>query len=138
MYCPIFISSCKCLLNELLLWSDVSSEHPIFIKTVAELTKKNLSKEITEKLMHFNKIFSELNNKVQVLIKKSTPAPSPQIMQELGELINQFLIYDKEVLKLLPEIKQYGKEDKVWQTLLEHITREQTFMYEMFSKVISQ
>lgn len=138
MYCPIFISSYKCLLNELLLWSDVSSEHPIFIKTVAELTKKNLSKEITEKLMHFNKIFSELNNKVQVLIKKSTPTPSPQTMQELGELINQFLIYDKEVLKLLPEIKQYGKEDKVWQTLLEHITREQTFMYEMFSKVISQ
>ncbi|CCJ32695.1 hypothetical protein [Caloramator sp. Dgby_cultured_2] len=34
---------------------------------------------------------------------------------------------------LLPEIKQYGKDDAVWQELLEHITHEQRYMFELFT-----
>ena len=137
MYCFTYASNFKCIENELILWSDISSEHPTFIKTVAKLTKKRLSESTVNKLTEVTKRFSELNRQVKAL--SSHPQTNYYNMyKELERLVNQFLIDDKYVLGVLPEVKAYGKDDKVWQTLLEHITHEQNFMYELFSNLQRQ
>lgn len=135
MYCFTAANSFMCILNELILWSDISSEHPIFIKTVGQLTEKNLPENIIDMLMEVNQTFSVLNKSVR-LMKGKIKAGSfnyNAYRKPVLVLIDDFLIHDKQVLDLvLPSVKNYGKEDKIWQELLEHITREQVFMYELF------
>jgi hypothetical protein len=141
MYCFTAANSFTCILNELILWSDISSEHPIFIKTVGQLTEKNLSQNIIDILMDINQNFSALNKSVRLLKGKMKAGSFNYYAyrKPVLVLIDNFLIHDKKVLDLmLPSVKNYGKEDKVWQELLEHITREQVFMYELFCNLKTQ
>lgn len=140
MYCFTYANGLNCILNELLLWTDISSEHPIFIRTVASLTKKNLSQDILKELMDVQNNFAELNKKVRTVRSniQRNPYNFPVHSMELRKLIKSFLIHDKHFLSILPEVKQYGKEDKVWQTLLNHITHEQRFMYELMTDLNNQ
>lgn len=140
MYCFTYANGLNCILNELLLWTDISSEHPIFIRTVASLTKKNLSQDILKELMDVQNNFAELNKKVRTVRSniQRNPYNFPVHSMELRRLIKSFLIHDKHFLSILPEVKQYGKEDKVWQTLLNHITHEQRFMYELMTDLNKQ
>lgn len=71
MYCYTLVNNLNCVFNELILWTDISSEHPIFIKTVADLTKKNLPKDIENKLMDTSKNFRNLNKKAMDLRRKT-------------------------------------------------------------------
>jgi predicted Zn-ribbon and HTH transcriptional regulator len=127
------------VLNELSLWSEISSEHPIFIKTVAELTNKNLTNELIEKLNHINVTFENIKKKTKELenLMPFTYMNYGYVVQ-VRMLIDRFLKEDMFVLTTLDEVKEVGQEDKVWQTLLEHITEEQRFMYETFSKIKRQ
>jgi hypothetical protein len=140
MYCYTQISNLICVFNELQLWSEISSEHPIFIKTVSDLTKKNLPPSIVEKLLHINSIFTSLGNDTLGLKKSITPNPrlNYKYTEQIKILINRFLKNDEYVLSVIPEIRQYGRDDNVWQTLLEHITHEQKFMYNLFTDLSSQ
>jgi hypothetical protein len=119
--------------NELVLWSDISSEHPIFIKTVAELTNKKLPKETVDKLLEVNKIFTSIKETSLSVKKKITPYMQLKEIPEVRKLIQEFLKHDEHFLTVLSEVRQFGKEDKVWQTLLEHITEEQKFMFEIMT-----
>ena len=56
----------------------------------------------------------------------------------LKEYIEAFLVLDKMALSVLEEARQYGKEDMVWQTLLEHISEEQTYMFEAVRNIKKQ
>lgn len=139
MYCLTYVNNFGCVLNELYLWSDISSEHPIFIKTVASLTNKNLPKDLLDKLSEITKVFSNLKIKSEEL-RKSMPYNYMNFnyMLQLRKLVDSFLVNDKYVFNVLDEVKKYDKDDKVWQTLLEHITHEQRFMYELFTKIRMQ
>lgn len=137
MYYFTYANNYECILRELSLWTEISSEHPIFIKTVAKLTNKNLSQDTINKLSEVSKVFSDLNEKVNMLNNEHI-FNFQMFHMELKKLLNEFLINDNYVLKLLPEVKKYGKEDKVWQELLNHITHEQKFMYGLFYNLISQ
>lgn len=130
------VNNLNCVFNELILWSDISSEHPIFIKTVADLTKKNLPQELVNELMHINKVFSNLKTKAENLRRGSNSMPN--MVMGLRSLINEFCMHDMHFLNLLDRIKEFGKEDKVWQTLLNHITHEQRFMYELMGNMLMQ
>lgn len=133
MYCFTYINSFQCVINELILWSDISSEHPIFIKTVAQLSHKKLSKGTLEKLMEVNKKFTEVKEKTLEVKKKITPYMELHQIPDVRGLVKEFLLSDEYFLSILPEVKQYGKDDKTFQTLLEHITDEQKFMYEIMT-----
>lgn len=140
MYCFTYVNNLNCIANELILWSDISSEHPIFITTVAQLTNKNLPLEMVEELNEINRIFSALKERAEALRERigRNPYPSPQHSMEIRDLINRFLIHDRHFLEVLTRVRQIGKEDPVWQTLLEHISEEQTFMYETFCNIMQQ
>lgn len=140
LYCFTYLNNFTCAVNELILWSDISSEHPIFIKTVAELSKKNLPEDVLSKLMEVNKAFSELKSKAENLRGQMhfNPYNPYNYLPRIKELIKEFLIQDRYVFQVLDIVKQYGKEDKVWQTLLEHITEEQEFMYKLFTDLDNQ
>lgn len=140
MYCYTYVNNISCVLNELSLWSDISSEHPIFIQTVAKLTNKNLPKPVLEKLDEVNKRFSELKSKIEETrrMMRLNPYMSYGVIMQIKALVDKFLVNDKFAISVIEEVKKYGREDKVWQTLLEHITEEQTFMYELFMKIRRQ
>lgn len=140
LYCYTLVNNLNCVFNELMLWTEISSEHPIFIKTVASLTKKNLPKEIENRLMEVNKMFSNLHMKVQDLRKRVTSSSLqlPYIVMELNKIMKEFFKYDNYFLKLLADLIKYGREDKIWQALLHHIMHEQKFMYELFQNIDKQ
>lgn len=134
MYCFTYASSYDCVFNELILWSDISSEHPIVAKTLADLSGKKLSKDIEEKLNSFQRDFADFKKKViqtreQLVYNQYY---RNDIGGELRKLISEFLIMDEKFLKFIEELKKVAPEDKVWQTLMGHFIEEQTFMKKLF------
>ncbi|KOA21281.1 hypothetical protein CLHOM_04110 [Clostridium homopropionicum DSM 5847] len=139
MYCYTYVSGINCVINELLLWTEISSEHPIFIQTVAKLTNKDLPKNIIDNLNNVNKIFKDLNEETKELRNRSAfNFMNFYYVQQVKRTVYEFLRRDEYFLRVLMEVKAYGTEDKVWQTLLEHIIEEQTFMYTTFNQIINQ
>lgn len=139
MYCFTYVSGINCVISELLLWTEISSEHPIFIQTVAKLTNKDLPKNIIDNLNNVNKIFKDLNEETKELRNEAASKFMDfYYVQQVKRIVNEFLRRDEYFLRVLKEVKAYGTEDKVWQTLLEHITEEQTFMYNTFHQIINQ
>ena len=63
---------------------------------------------------------------------------NPSVRYTTIDFLNDFLQLDKEMISLLKDLKNYGVEDKVWQTLIEHITHEQKYMYRLFSCLLNQ
>ena len=123
------------------MWTDISSEHPIFLKTVAELTNKNLPSEIVLRLDNMNRAFSALNRRVKTFYGQhnvTTHYISPISKKVTMDFCNRFLQLDKEMISLLSDLKKFGTEDKIWQALVEHITHEQKYMYRLFSSLLSQ
>lgn len=131
LYCKCYFTNLTCVVNEILLWSEVSSEHPIFIKTVASLTRKNLPESLNRRLDEISEMFKPIMKKAEAIKGKSHI--TPLVYLDVKSLIDEFLLHDGHFLMLLPEIKQYGKDDAVWQELLEHITHEQRYMFELFT-----
>lgn len=139
MYCFTCVSGINCVISELLLWTEISSEHPIFIQTVAKLTNKDLPKNIIDNLNNVNKIFKDLNEETKELRNEAASKFMDfYYVQQVKRIVNEFLRRDEYFLRVLKEVKAYGTEDKVWQTLLEHITEEQRFMYNTFHQIINQ
>jgi hypothetical protein len=140
LYCYTYVSNLMCVFNELILWTEISKEHPEFIMTLASLTNKNLSSKTIENLKEVNKSFSLLQKNVKELqsrVKYGMKIHCSYIIT-LKEYMEAFLVLDKTALSVLEEARQYGKEDMVWQTLLEHISEEQTYMFEAVSNIKKQ
>jgi hypothetical protein len=140
LYCFTYVNNFACVVGELSLWSDISNEHPVFVKTVADLSNKNLPQEVVDKLMTVKKMFEELEDKAEALKKQMHFNPNNPYasLTQIKELVKEFLLRDKRAIQVYDEVKQYGKEDQVWQTLLEHITEEQEFMYKLFTDITTQ
>jgi hypothetical protein len=111
MYCYTRISNLICVFNELQLWCEISSEHPIFIKTVSDLTKKNLPESIVDKLLQINSLFITLGNDTLALKQSIKPNPkfNYKYTQQIGMLIDRFLKNDEYVLSVIPEILHTNK-----------------------------
>lgn len=136
MYCFTYANSLNCIFNNLFLWSKTTAEHPIFIKTVAELTHKNLSAELVEQLTELNKTFYELNQRTQRLNKQMSRQIMPTL--PLKQLIQQFLVANDMMINVVTDVKQYEKDDEVWQMLVEHILSEQKYMNDLFEDLLLQ
>ncbi|WP_139905738.1 DUF2935 domain-containing protein [Clostridium thermarum] len=137
MYCFTYASSYDCIFNELLLWSEISSEHPVFIKTVADLSGINLPQDMENRLMNVNRDFSELKEKVLQTREVLTfnCYYRNDVGSETKKLIIEFIILDENFISLLAKVKTVVPEKKVWQMLLEHITEEQIFMKNIFENL---
>ena len=71
MFCYTVATGLKCVLQELMMWSTISSEHPVFIKTVAKLTNKKLPSELTAELDVVREQFFKIKEDTESLKKKS-------------------------------------------------------------------
>jgi hypothetical protein len=127
------------VLNELSLWSEITSEHPLVIKTLGKLTNKNIPQDLLKNLSNITIRFQNIKKRTEELesINPSSYMNYGYIVQ-IRLLVDKFLKDDRYVITTLSELRTVGREDKVWQTLLEHITEEQKFMYETFSKIKMQ
>lgn len=141
MYCFAVVTGIKCVINELYMWTDISSEHPVFLKTVAELTDKSLTEEMVLRLDNMSKKFEELNKRVRHFYRQNYDEvhyTSPAVRRRAIDLCKQFMQLDREVLRLYDELKNIGLDDKIWQTLVEHIIHEQKYMFRLFHMLLNQ
>jgi len=134
MYCYTYMNQFTCIFNELLLWTHISSEHPIFLKTVATLSEVNLQKDIQDKLDDIHQTFLALYNNVVYLKNDVEGNPNQYFQHIIGikKLIDEFLRHDDHALSIYPELMTSGVENKAWQELINHIISEQTFMLQLF------
>jgi len=137
MYCYTYMNQFTCVFNELQLWSHVSSDHPIFLKTVASLSNIKLPKPIVDGLNHIHNVFLKLyNNAVQ--LKKSAGTNPAQYAMHIKRLIDEFIHLDTHALSFYPQLLTLAKGNKVWQELVRHIINEQAFMLELFKNLRQQ
>lgn len=140
MYCYTYVNQFACIFNELQLWTHISSEHPIFLKNVAALSKVNLPKAIENKLDDIHKIFLELYDNAEYL--KKVVHVNPEVYEEhiinIERIIDEFLFHDTQVLSFYPQLLVSGTKNNAWQQLVKHIISEQTFMLELFKDLRQQ
>ena len=140
MYCNTYVNEFSCIFNELQLWSHISSDHPIFLKTVANLSKINLPKTTEKMLDDIHKAFSKLYNDVLYIKKASNenPTQSKQNIEAIRKLMDEFLMHDKHALSFYPQLLAFGKGNNAWQELVKHIIDEQGFMLELITDLRQQ
>lgn len=177
MFCYTVVSGIRCVLQELVMWSEISSEHPVFIKTVASLTNKRLPRELTAELDKVREEFSEIKEDAQELLnqmrysiddevdmgmqdmysdyefqqqgyfqpagfQRQQPMPaaqmSPAFAERVRRLIDRFVRTDRMFIDVVDRVKRIGTADRVWQTLLEHITMEQRYMLRLMRTLRAQ
>lgn len=140
MYCFTYINQFSCIFNELQLWTHISSDHPSFLKTVANLSNVNLPKVTEDKLDEIHNMFMELYNKVIYLKKdvNSNPNLYAQHITGIKDLIDEFLLHDTHAVNFYPQLLMFGTENNAWLELVKHIINEQTFMLELFNDLRQQ
>jgi|GEM_PF-732421 hypothetical protein len=140
MYCYTYVNQFACIFNELQLWTHISSDHPIFLKNVATLSKINLPKATEDKLDNIHKMFLGLYNNVVYLKKvvNVNPTSYAQHIMNIKRIIDEFLRYDTQAISFYPQLLAFGKGNKAWEELVKHIINEQTFMLELFKDLRQQ
>ncbi|MFZ5353221.1 MAG: DUF2935 domain-containing protein [Bacillota bacterium] len=142
MFCYSVAFNINCVLRELIMWTEISYEHPIFIKNVAELSGKKLSKELQAKLNAVHESFRKLISDVRLYDPKVLPSglfDHEYTKNQLEELTRRFLLADREFIQLINgELISHSKKDKVLLALLTHILQEQKYMYRLFSSLLRQ
>lgn len=134
MYCYTYANEFACILNELQLWSHISSDHPVFLKTVASLAKIMLPNNILKQLDETHHLFHHLYKHV-VHLKKKDANHSRLDHYELAEVkkaIDDFILYNAQAISYYPDLLEYGQDNPVWLELVKHIINEQSFMMDLF------
>lgn len=142
MYCYTYLTGLECGLRELALWSEISSEHPIFLQSVAGCLNLPLSPSIVAGLNRINQCMKAVNQEALRLLSmagyhRDKMMHSP-LVQETARLMQQFLQYDQEFLGILQQLKMIGRDQPVWQMLVTHIEQEQIYMYNLIYTLMQQ
>lgn len=142
MYCYSIVTNVQCVVRELDMWLEISKEHPIFLKTVAKLSGISIPQELIERLNTVQRNFEDLHKAIKEIGGMPGYWDRGYIMYppagRVTGYVNLFLRNDQDFIDVLMEIRRYGKENEVWQTLLEHFTQEQQYMYRLFVTLRSQ
>ncbi|MGE5627276.1 MAG: DUF2935 domain-containing protein [Solirubrobacterales bacterium] len=131
MYCYTYVNQYNCVFNEIQLWSHISSDHPIFFKTVASLSKIELPEAVEDKLLNIHNGFMKIY-KQSIYMKKN------HLSSGVKNLLKEFINLDTYVLSFYPQLIEYGKGNDAWSELVNHIISEQKFMYELICDLIKQ
>ncbi|WP_058486629.1 DUF2935 domain-containing protein [Defluviitalea phaphyphila] len=127
----------KDILDQIIFWTEISKEHPIVIDTVAQLTDKNLPKKLTKEVLSYTSKFEDIQKRARHLqrrIEYSMPYMQGNILREICLILRDFIALDQYWINLLETLKDYGEDDKIWQTLIEHIKEEQIYAYNLMRK----
>lgn len=129
-----------CIFNELILWTEISREHPIFIRELSDLSNVSLNPDTFEKLDEINFYFSKLQEKSKELKTRITFGIKIHCAYiiSLKEYIDEFIITDQAAINVYSNIIESGKPDRMMKTMLEHIIEEQFFMLEVFKDLREQ
>ena len=140
MYCYTYVNQFPCIFNELQLWTHISSDHPVFLKTVASLSDINLPQTVIAILDSINKRFLNLHNEAAFM--KNNVGNNPHTyysqMNDVKMLIDDFINEDTHAISFYPQLMVYAADNKAWQELVKHIINEQAFMLELFNDLKHQ
>lgn len=131
MYCYTYVNQYNCIFNEIQLWSHVSSDHPIFLKTVANLSKIEIPKTVEDNLLN-------IHNGFMKLYKQSLCMKKNQQSAGIKGVLKEFINLDTYVLAFYPQLIELGRGNRAWSELVNHIISEQKFMYQLINDLIKQ
>lgn len=143
MFCYTYLSNVECGLRELILWSEISCQHPIFITNVAQCLNITLPPNIIAGLERMRQCFANINQQARQLLA-CAPQHRHNVMhnftlaQQTAHLMQQFLQYDQEFIGILQQVKNFGTNQPVFQTLIHHIENEQVYMCQLISTLLQQ
>ncbi len=140
MYCYTYVNQFTCVFNELQLWSHISKDHPVFLKTVATLSNIKLPKAKEDELDEIQKTFSDLYNKVVSLKRAIGGCPTlyAHYVVAIKNLIDEFILHDTHAINFYSQLLSTDIENKTWLELVKHIISEQAFMLELFKDLKQQ
>ena len=141
MFCYTYLSTLECGLRELSMWTEISSQHPIFFINVARCLNINLTAQIEADLNRMTCCFGAVNNEARRLLGIAATQRNNidyALAQAASQLMQQFLQYDQEFLAIIQQLKAYGQDQPVWQTLVCHVEHEQVYMYRLIATLQHQ
>jgi hypothetical protein len=118
------------LLNEINFWVDLSKEHPIFIKKIAQNQEIDISSSIKETLNKNFKDFNRISREILVIQHQWNFYPSPSITEQhlllnISTLLQDVLKVDVDFLNSLKTLEDLPAKDNSWKIFINHITLEQ-------------
>lgn len=126
------------ILDQILFWTEISKEHPIVVNTFAKLTNKDIEASLVTEVKAYSEVFQNIQSRAKTLrgaLEKSVNKyDSATITQEIKRIIQDFSIEDENWIETLQKVAVYGKDDTIWQTLLQHITEEQIYASNLMRK----
>lgn len=142
MYCYTIVNSLDCVLKELGIWTQISSEHHIFLLKIAQLTNKRINRSLEKRIKDSRKEFTKLEKSIVKIDKqfngRYNAISAKKKTKAVIDLLKEFLQLDKNFLGILKNLEKIGKRDKVWQALIAHIIDEQEYMFSLFSNLLNQ
>lgn len=143
MFCYTYLTGLECGLRELVLWSEISSQHPIFFTNVANCLNINLDPSIVAGLNRIEECFNFINQEARRLLAmagnhRNNMMYNYSLAQETARLMQLFLQNNQEFLAIIQQLKNYGKDQPVWQILVGHIENEQVYMNGLITTLLQQ
>lgn len=129
------------IVDQIIFWTEISKEHPIVINKLAQLSNIKLPASIIRDSLRFSKNFQAIQNQAKKLNEIFEEQDDDNwkayqqrgLQQEIYRLVRAFATTDRQWISLLHEISRYGREDEVFQTLIQHIIDEQTYAYNVIA-----
>jgi hypothetical protein len=140
LFCYTLANSIECVLRELIMWSEISSEHPVVLFNIARFSRIKLGQRAIELLKKANQEFVSIMNTTRDILEqvKGTKEKPQLVTQRLIKCIGDFLRADSDFINTLIGLKEYGNGDDLWITIVEHIEEEQRYMHRLMETLMVQ
>lgn len=119
------------ILSQIIFWCEISKEHPVVILKFVELTDKKMPNALTNKVMLFSERFARIQSEALVVSKaverEYDEENRERYQQRIMPILYDFLSLNPLWIRTIQRVSEFGKDDEVFQTLLEHITQEQMY-----------
>lgn len=117
------------IVSELSFWIDLSLEHPIFIKKIAQSQEIIISKNLKERLNKNFKDFNRLSRGLLVIQQQwnfsSAFFYDHKLLSNIPTILQDTLKIDIDFLQSLKALEELPVKDNSWKIIINHITLEQ-------------
>ena len=141
MYCYSIAANASCVLKELSSWTQISSEHALFVKKLSDLTKTKLLMEEEQNLRLTYMQFTCLSKQVKRCQRELTNFPVisyPHTLRYAVPMLKRFLKLNSSAIKLYERIRACAPADKDFLRFVKHIEEEHRYMYRLTRAYLEQ
>lgn len=118
------------LLNELILWTNLSKEHPVFIKEISLYQEIDIDNNLKELLNKSFKDFNIIRKKLMDIknyynFYSQSIVNKQHLLLDISIILKDLLRVNMEFLEALKLLEKLPSRDNSWGAFINHITIEQ-------------